>query len=103
MPDLYDRSIGWRRFQPDRGDVTEIVDSDEIRQPPWRPRFSSRNGLLVAPLPVIRDAASGFPDRRHRIALDVGASDQPAQPSANQEHKEDQRPQAEPHVIPPRA
>src|SRR6516165_9692591 len=103
MPDLYDRSIGWRRLQPDRSDVSEIVDSNEIHEPLWCPWFSSRNGLSIVPFPVIGDATSGSPDRRNRIALDVGASDQPAQPSPNQEHKDHQRPQAEPHVVPPRA
>jgi hypothetical protein len=73
-PDLYDRFIGWRRLQPDRSDVTEKVDSDEIQQPLWRPWFSSRNFIPVAPLPVILDHASCLSNRRNRVPLGVSAS-----------------------------
>jgi hypothetical protein len=49
-PDLSERCIGWGvPGERNNGDVTEIVDTDEIHQPTRRPEFS-------CPLPRIPPA-----------------------------------------------
>ena len=68
------------------GDVTEIVDSDEIDEPSWCPGFASRQRFPVVPLPVIPDRAASLFNRRHRIALDVGLADNPSQSSPDDDH-----------------
>ena len=51
----------------------------------WPPRHASHIRLPVPPLPVIRDVSSRVPDRRHRLALDSGTADHPAQTGADHE------------------
>ena len=80
--------------EPYRGDVTEIVNANEIRKPPCA-RFSRRKINPIAPLPVIRDPAPDPLNRSHCISLIVGESDDPTEPNANHEHKNNQPPHAE--------
>jgi hypothetical protein len=40
------------------GDVTEKVNFDEIHEPLWRPGFSPRGRLPVAPLAVVIEPAA---------------------------------------------
>jgi hypothetical protein len=53
------------------------------------------NGPLGSILPVITNGASGVPDGRHRISLDMGIPDNPSQPATDHNHKNDQPPHAE--------
>src|SRR4029077_3281398 len=87
--------------EPDSGDVTEIVASNEMNEPSWRRGFAYRNRLPVAPLPVVLDHTTGPQDRRHSITLDVGLADDPTQPNADHEHNDDQPPHAESEESPP--
>src|SRR5262245_46585067 len=95
------RCRGGHMVQAGSGDVTEIVDSDEIDEPSWRPGFASRQRFPVVPLPVIPDRAASLFNRRHRIVLDVGLADHPSQCSPEDDHKDDQPPHAEPQVATP--
>ena len=69
---MCERCIGCFRSESHCGNVTEIVGSNEIHGPLWRPWLASHNHAAT-PIPVIPDRAAGLLDRRHRIALDFGA------------------------------
>jgi hypothetical protein len=55
----------------------------------------------VTRVPYKSDAAAGFPDRRHRVALDASAPHNRPEPCAHQEHNDDQPPHAEAQVSSP--
>ncbi len=80
---------------PDRSDVTEKVDSDEVHKPAWRPGFSLGNLVPVLRLPVILDQAAGHPERCHSIALNVGLVDNPPESRSVRKDKDNQPPHAE--------
>ena len=71
----------------DIGDVAEVVDSDEIHEPTWRPWPSSRNRVPVARLPIVVGVTVDLVNRRHRLTLNSrrpGQSSQAIHPPATQ-------------------
>ena len=52
----------------DCNNVPEVVHADAIRQPFWPQRPSTPLEASVPPLPIVRNASTGFLDRRHGIA-----------------------------------
>jgi hypothetical protein len=58
-------------------------------------------GLVSPTLPVVINPSSVSLNRGHRLALSSGASGEPAQPTADDEHEDDQSLYAEPKPIPP--
>ena len=82
-----DTDAGHHRVDPieDAGlkDVGEIVNTDVIDQPSGPPKFPTRIGEAVTPLPIVVDAPPGSLNRLHRNALEVDVVKDPAEPGAD--------------------
>ena len=72
-----------------RDDRVEVVDAQPRRQPVGGAK-GAVDGFAVLELPLVADAAAAPQDRRHGVALDVGAVDDPAQRRADQKHQKHQ-------------
>src|SRR5262249_4317355 len=83
--------------------VAEIVLAEPSHRPLRPSRSGERHKFAAHILPVVGVVTTGSANRRQRLALDSGAADDPAQPSADQEDQGDQRPHTEVPVASPGA
>jgi hypothetical protein len=82
--------------------VPEIINADAIHKPSWHPKRSSSLGIkLLVPVPIIINKTSGGRNRLHRIALGASGADHPPEPSPDDEHEDDQAPDADAEVVSP--
>ena len=91
------RCIGNISIQKDGVDVAEVIDAKNIHQPVRDPQWPRWNWAVLNafPFPSIRNEATSSFNRRHCFALNARAPDEPAQPTTDHKHKDDQPPQAE--------
>ena len=82
--------------------MTEIVNPKRFDHPGRPRRTTVRDKLILFPLKIVRDRDLIPAECCHRITLDSCAADQPAQPNANHQDKDDQPPYAEAQVSSPR-
>src|SRR5262249_46922205 len=82
--------------------MSEVVNAYAVHQPGRPPGLTVPVVGSVLEIPVVHDASAGFFDRNHRLALDASRADHPSEPTAEDQHKDDQPPDAYPEPVPPR-
>jgi hypothetical protein len=95
--------IGASRAEERIDDVAQDIDPDPIHDPSGPPRDAVGFRGAGCHLPFVEDPVPRAPNGRHRLALYPSTAEQPAQPAADQQDRDDEPGHAEAQITPPGA